>query len=86
MEIQATTNFSANKPANGIGVLPTPPALKSAVSQDTLEITNAKAPEDIKNAGKKRKGPVGFINFLWLGVASICSAVAIKDILKLFKK
>ena len=69
-----------------VGVVPTPPKT-GGISKDTLEIANAKAPAELKNAGiKKKKGPINFINYLWLGVGIISSAVAGSEFLKLIKK
>ncbi len=69
-----------------VGVVPTPPKT-GGITKDTLEITNAKPPEELKNAGiKKKKSPINIVNYLWLGVGLISSAIAGSEFLKLIKK
>lgn len=71
-----------------VGVVEPPKSRTSGVlSKDTIEIANAKTPQDIKNAGiKKKKSPINIINYMWLGVATIVGAVAGSDFIKLIKK
>ena len=69
-----------------VGVVPTPPKTEG-ISKDTLEIANAKAPQELKNAGiKKKKSPINIVNYLWLGVGLISSAIAGSEVLKKKKK
>ncbi len=75
-----STSNNINNPmklaAPKVGVLNTPPKTRG-VSQDTLEIVNAKTPKELKNAGiKKKKSPIKILCALYLGVVGISSVVA----------
>lgn len=88
---QTTLNMMAKAPKNDgkkpyVGVLATP-NLSTRAENDTVEITNAKAPDDIKRLGnKKRISPIGFMNVLWLGSSAIIAAVAAGDLVKYLRK
>lgn len=70
-----------------VGVVATPPKTNAGLSPQSVEIAKAKAPKELKSAGiKKKKSPINIVNYLWLGVASISSAVGISEIVKLLKK
>lgn len=83
--INNTTQMTFTPPK--VGVIPTPPKAKERISKDTLEITNAQLPEDLKNAGiKKKKSPIDIINYMWLGVGAISATLAGSEFIKLIKK
>ena len=70
-----------------VGVIPTPPKVGGKISQDTLELVNSKVPEDLQNAGRKKKNsPINIINYMWLGVSLISTAVAGSEVFKFIKK
>ncbi len=70
-----------------VGVIPTPPKVGGKISQDTLELVNSKVPEDLQNAGRKKKNsPINIINYMWLGVSLISTAVAGCEVFKFIKK
>lgn len=71
-----------------VGVVEPPKdRISGVLTKDTIEIANAKTPEDIKNAGiKKKKSPINIINYMWLAAGAIVAAVAGCDLIKLIKK
>ena len=70
-----------------VGVIPTPPKTGGKISQDTLELINSKVPEDLQDAGrKKQNSPINIINYMWLGVSLISTAVAGSEVFKFIKK
>ena len=83
--IQNTTQMTFTPPK--VGVIPTPPKIGGTISKDTLELTNAKMPDELKNAGiKKKKSPINIINYMWLAVGAISAAIAGSEFFKLIKK
>ncbi len=83
--VKNTTSMTFTPPK--IGVIPTPPKVSGKISQDTLELTKAKMPDELKNAGlKKKKGPINIINYMWLGVGLISATLTGSEFFKLIKK
>lgn len=75
-----------NAKAPNIGVVPTPPLRAQKVEKDILDISGAKAPDEIKKAGNKKKKPANIVSYLWFGAMSIWTAVMASDLIKLIKK
>ena len=81
-----TSNMNFTPPKIGV-VTPLPGKINGNISKDTLNIINAQVPQELKEAGvKKKKSPINIINYMWLGVGAICAAISAGELVKLIKK